>query len=219
QRDATLQGLSARTLRALYNARNVMDASFRQDPVNHRTFMAILKEQNGQTHAMRLLNQTSVLGRYLRVFRRIVGQMQHDLFHVYTVDQHILMVLRNVRRFFIVEHAHEYPFCSQLAAGWDKPWLLYVAALFHDIAKGCGRQHGSGQEDAKLIEVLVAEQLVMSQVAQKQDLSDPAVISAFAKRVHNERYLTALYLLTIADIRGTSPRVWNAWKGKLLEDL
>jgi [protein-PII] uridylyltransferase len=160
--------------------------------------------------------------------------MQHDLFHVYTVDQHILMVLRNVRRFFIVEHAHEYPFCSQLAAGWDKPWVLYVAALFHDIAKGRGgdhselgardvrrfcRQHEIAREDAKLIEFLVSEHLVMSQVAQKQDLSDPKVIGDFAKRVGNERYLTALYLLTIADIRGTSPRVWNAWKGKLLEDL
>ena len=90
---------------------------------------------------MRLMNETSVLGRYLWVFRAIVGQMQHDLFHVYTVDQHILMVLRNVRRFFIVEHAHEYPFCSQLASGWDKPWVLFVAALFHDIAKGRGGDH------------------------------------------------------------------------------
>src|SRR5690606_19821281 len=234
QRDATLQGLSARTLRALYNARNVMDASFRQDPVNHRTFMAILKEQNGQTHAMRLLNQTSVLGRYLWVFRRIVGQMQHDLFHVYTVDQHILMVVRNMRRFFIPEHAHEYPFCTQLAAEWDKPWLLYVAALFHDVAKGRGgdhselgaqevrrfcRDHEITGEDAKLIEFLVAEHLTMSRVAQKEDLSDPEVIQAFAQRVGNERRLTALYLLTVADIRGTSPKVWNAWKGKLLEDL
>src|SRR5690606_29043193 len=234
QRDATLQGLSARTLRALYNARNVMDASFRQDPVNHRTFMAILKEQNGQTHAMRLLNQTSVLGRYLWVFRRIVGQMQHDLFHVYTVDQHILMVVRNMRRFFIPEHAHEYPFCTQLAAEWDKPWLLYVAALFHDVAKGRGgdhselgaqevrrfcRDHEITGEDAKLIEFLVAEHLTMSRVAQKEDLSDPEVIQAFAQRIGNERRLTALYLLTVADIRGTSPKVWNAWKGKLLEDL
>jgi [protein-PII] uridylyltransferase len=127
-------------------------------------------EPTGITHVMRLMNQTSVLGRYLWVFRRIVGQMQHDLFHVYTVDQHILMVLRNVRRFFMVEHAHEYPFCSQLAAGWDKPWLLYVAALFHDIAKGRGgdhsnwaamevrrfcRQHGMSREDMQLIEFLV----------------------------------------------------------------
>ena len=133
-----VKGLSARTLRALYNARKVMDGKFRNDPVNHATFRQMLLQPSGITHALRLMNQTSVLGRYLWAFRRIVGQMQHDLFHVYTVDQHILMVLRNVRRFFIPEHAHEYPFCSQLAAGWDKPFILYVAALFHDIAKGRG---------------------------------------------------------------------------------
>ncbi|MBT0571810.1 [protein-PII] uridylyltransferase [Curvibacter sp. CHRR-16] len=229
-----IKGLSARTLRALYNARHVMDAAYRNDPVNRDTFMRILREPRGITHAMRLMNQTSVLGRYLWVFRKIVGQMQHDLFHVYTVDQHILMVLRNVRRFFMDEHAHEYPFCSQLAAGWEQPWILYVAALFHDIAKGRGgdhselggsevrrfcKQHHIAKEDADLIEFLVREHLSMSQVAQKSDLSDPAVIAAFAKRVGSERYLTALYLLTVADIRGTSPKVWNAWKGKLLEDL
>jgi [protein-PII] uridylyltransferase len=234
QKTAGVKGLSARTLRALYNARPVMDSRFRNDHVNHVTFMRMLVEPRGITHAFRLMNQTSVLGRYLRVFRSIVGQMQHDLFHVYTVDQHILMVLRNIRRFFIAEHAHEYPFCSQLAAGWDKPWVLYVAALFHDIAKGRGgdhstlgardvarfcRQHGIEREDSRLIEFLVSEHLTMSTVAQKRDLSDPEVIAAFAKHVGSERYLTALYLLTIADIRGTSPRVWNAWKGKLLEDL
>jgi [protein-PII] uridylyltransferase len=228
------KGLSARTLRALYNARGLMTAKFRSDPVNRATFMAILQQPRGITHAMRLMNQTSVLGRYLWIFRRIVGQMQHDLFHVYTVDQHILMVLRNVRRFFMAEHAHEYPFCSQLAAGWDEPWILYAAALFHDIAKGRGgdhsdlgaeevrrfaRQHGIAREDAQLIEFLVKEHLSMSRIAQKSDLSDPDVIQAFAKQVGNERYLTALYLLTVADIRGTSPKVWNAWKGKLLEDL
>ena len=229
-----IKGLSARTLRALYNARKVMDAHFRNDPANHATFRAMLMQPQGITHAMRLMNQTSVLGRYLWVFRRIVGQMQHDLFHVYTVDQHILMVLRNVRRFFIAEHAHEYPFCSQLAAGWDKPYILYTAALFHDIAKGRGgdhselgarevrrfcRQHEIDPEDCKLIEFLVGQHLLMSRVAQKEDLGDPEVIRAFAQRVGNERYLTALYLLTVADIRGTSPKVWNAWKGKLLEDL
>lgn len=229
-----VKGLSARTLRALYNARSVMNGKFRSDPVNREQFRRILQEPQGITHAMRLMNQTSVLGRYLWVFRNIVGQMQHDLFHVYTVDQHILMVLRNVRRFFIAEHSHEYPFCSQLAAGWDKPWILYAAALFHDIAKGRGgdhselgakdvrtfcRQHGIGREDARLIEFLVNEHLTMSRLAQKEDLSDPDVINAFARRVGNERYLTALYLLTVADIRGTSPKVWNAWKGKLLEDL
>lgn len=229
-----VKGLSARTLRALYNARKVMDAGFRNDPANHATFREMLMQPRGITHALRLMNQTSVLGRYLWVFRRIVGQMQHDLFHVYTVDQHILMVVRNVRRFFMAEHAHEYPFCSQLAAGWDKPWILYAAALYHDIAKGRGgdhselgarevrrfcRQHRIEAEDCALIEFLVREHLAMSRVAQKEDLGDPAVIEAFARRVGNERYLTALYLLTVADVRGTSPKVWNAWKGKLLEDL
>jgi [protein-PII] uridylyltransferase len=144
------------------------------------------------------------------------------------------MVLRNVRRFFMPEHTHEYPFCSQVAGGWDKPWILYTSALFHDIAKGRGgdhsklgiaevrtfaRQHKLEKEDAQLIEFLVGEHLTMSHVAQKEDLSDPEVIARFAQRVGNERRLTALYLLTVADIRGTSPKVWNAWKGKLLEDL
>jgi [protein-PII] uridylyltransferase len=229
-----VKGLSARTLRALYNARGIMNASFRKDPANREMFRKILQSPQGITHASRLMNQTSVLGRYLWVFRKIVGQMQHDLFHVYTVDQHILMVLRNVRRFFMAEHAHEYPFCSQLASGWDKPWILYTAALFHDIAKGRGgdhsdlgamevktfcREHGIAKEDAQLVAFLVQHHLVMSSTAQKQDLSDPDVITAFASKVGNERYLTALYLLTVADIRGTSPKVWNAWKGKLLEDL
>jgi len=228
------KGLSARTLRALYNARDLMDSTFRHDPVNRATFMQILKEPEGQTHALRLMNQTSVLGRYLWVFRRIVGQMQHDLFHVYTVDQHILMVLRNVRRFFIPEHAHEYAFCSQLASTFDKPWVLYVAALFHDVAKGRGgdhsvlgaqevrrfcRDHGVEREDTQLIEFLVESHLTMSRIAQKEDLSDPDMIEGFARLVGSDRYLTALYLLTVADIRGTSPKVWNAWKGKLLEDL
>jgi [protein-PII] uridylyltransferase len=235
QRTVGIKGLSARTLRALYNARSMMNGAFRRNPEHRQQFLDILQyPAGGQTHTLRLMNQTSVLGRTLWVFRRIVGQMQHDLFHVYTVDQHIIMVLRNVRRFFIVEHAHEYPFCSQLASGWDKPWLLYVAAIFHDIAKGRGgdhsdlgamevrrfcKQHNMASEDAQLIEFVVREHLSMSRIAQKSDLSDTTVIADFAKRVGNERNLPALYLLTVADIRGTSPKVWNAWKGKLLEDL
>ncbi len=229
-----VRGFSARTLRALYNARHVMDAAFRADWVNHATFMQILRQRSGITHVLRLMNQTSVLGRYLWAFRGIVGQMQHDLFHVYTVDQHCLMVVRNVRRFFMAEHAHEYPFCSELAERWDKPWLLYVTALFHDIGKGRGgdhselgardaiafcETHGIGPDDTELVEFLILQHLSMSRVAQKEDLSDPAVVAAFAQLVGSERRLTALYLLTVADIRGTSPKVWTAWKGKLLEDL
>jgi [protein-PII] uridylyltransferase len=196
--------------------------------------MQIIRAPKGITHTLRLMNQLSILGRYLPNFRRIIGQMQHDLFHVYTVDQHILMVVRNVRRFTIPEHSHEYPFCSQLMANFSQPWLIYVAALFHDIAKGRGgdhselgkrdarafcHAHGLSKEETHLVVFLVEHHLLMSQVAQKQDLSDPDVVRAFVKTVKTERYLTALYLLTVADIRGTSPKVWNAWKGKLLEDL
>jgi len=229
-----VKGLSARTLRALYNARDRMDADWRRNPENRRLFLEILQQPTGITHAMRLMNQTSVLGRYLLNFRRIVGQMQHDLYHVYTVDQHTLMVLRNLRRFAIAEHAHEYPFCSQLMANFDRQWVLYTAALFHDIAKGRGgdhaalgvadakrfcREHGITGDDAALIAWLVREHLTMSMIAQKQDTDDPEVIQRFAQIVGNERRLTALYLLTVADIRGTSPKVWNNWRGKLLADL
>jgi len=234
QRHPEIKDMSARTLRGLWNARNLIGPAFQRDPKNRALFLQIFKEPTGITHALRRMNQWGIIGRYLPVFRRIVGQMQHDLFHVYTVDQHTLMVVRNVRRFTLQEHAHEYPFCSRLIANFDKHWLLYIAALFHDIAKGRGgdhselgapearrfcQQHGIDKEDTALIEFLVRNHLTMSRVAQKQDLSDPDVIHAFAKTVGNERRLTALYLLTVADIRGTSPAVWNAWKGKLLEDL
>jgi len=234
QQTVGVKGLSARTLRALYNARGLMNAAFRSDPVNRKCFIEILQQPSGQTHALRLMNQTSVLGRYLWVFRRIVGQMQHDLFHVYTVDQHILMVVRNVRWFFVPEHAHEYPVCSQLAGQFERPYVLFVAALFHDVAKGRGgdhselggaevrrfcREHAIPRGDAQLIEFLVRHHLTMSHIAQKEDLSDTEVVTRFVAQVRDERTLTALYLLTVADIRGTSPKVWNAWKGKLLEDL
>jgi [protein-PII] uridylyltransferase len=229
-----IRGMTARTLRALWHARFEIDSAFRRDPHNRALFLQIIQAPQGITHALRSMNQTSVLGRYLPNFRRIVGQMQHDLFHVYTVDQHILMVVRNVRRFTMTEHAHEYPFCSQLMANFAEPWLLYIAALFHDIAKGRGgdhsqlgiadarkfcTDHGLAREHTELVVFLVEHHLTMSQVAQKQDLSDPDVIRHFANTVRDERRLTALYLLTVADIRGTSPKVWNAWKGKLLEDL
>jgi len=229
-----LKGMSAHLMRALWHARVKIDARYRRDPANRATFLAILQQPKGVLHELRRMNQLSVLGRYLPVFRRVVGQMQHDLFHVYTVDQHILQVLRNLRRFGLSEHAHEYPLCSQLMADFDKPWLLYIAAIFHDIAKGRGgdhsdlgsadarrfcRDHGLDRNETQLVELLVSHHLSMSQVAQKQDLADPAVIERFAAQVKDERTLIALYLLTVADIRGTSPKVWSAWKGKLLEDL
>ncbi|MBQ5940811.1 [protein-PII] uridylyltransferase [Massilia sp. AB1] len=229
-----IKGMTARTTRALWHARTRIDTGFRADPANKALFLRILQAPVGLVHALRRMNEFGILGRYLPAFRKIVGQMQHDLFHVYTVDQHIMMVVRNLRRFTMPEHAHEYPFCSQLIADFRDRWLLYVAALFHDIAKGRGgdhsklgmddarhfcREHGLSEEDTELVVFLVEQHLSMSTVAQKQDLSDPDVIAAFAVQVRDERHLTALYLLTVADIRGTSPKVWNAWKGKLLEDL
>jgi len=229
-----LKGMTARCLRALWHARLLIDAGFRHDIFNRALFLQILQSPQGITHALRRMNQMNILGRYLPNFRRIVGQMQHDLFHAYTVDQHILMVIRNLRRFTMTEHAHEYPYCSQLMANFNQPWVLYIAALFHDIAKGRGgdhsvlgstdakkfcHDHGISKANSELIMFLVQNHLTMSQVAQKQDLSDPDVVQGFASLVKDERHLTALYLLTVADIRGTSPKVWNAWKGKLLEDL
>jgi [protein-PII] uridylyltransferase len=234
QRHPELKGMSPSLLRAMWHAGPVMDARFRSDPENRQCFISILQQPRGVVHELRRMNQWSVLGAYLPVFRRIVGQMQHDLFHVYTVDQHILMVVRNLRRFTLSEFAHEYPLCSQLIADFARPWLLYASALFHDIAKGRGgdhshlgardvrrfcRDHGIVAEDEELVVFLVQHHLTLSRVAQKQDLTDPAVIDRFARLVRTDRRLVALYLLTVADIRGTSPRVWSPWKARLLETL
>ncbi len=229
-----LRGMTAPTLRALWRARFLIDARFRRDPLARLLFLHMLQQKRGIVHEFRRMNMYGILGRYLPEFGRIVGQMQHDLFHVYTVDQHILMVVRNLRRFTMTEFAHEFPLCSELMSGFERRWLLYVAALYHDIAKGRGgdhselggadagafaRRHGLADEDRELVEFLVEKHLAMSHVAQKRDVYDPEVVRAFAERVGSERRLVALYLLTVADVRGTSPKVWNAWKAKLLEDL
>lgn len=232
--DSTLKGLSAPTVRTLWRARRLIDARFRGDARNRANFMALLRAPHGVTTVLRLMNRYGLLGSYIPAFGRIVGRMQHDLFHVYTVDEHILMVLRNLRRLTVPELAHEYPLASQLMAGFERQETLLLAALFHDIAKGRGgdhstlgardarrfcRAHGLSETDTELVAWLVDNHLIMSATAQKQDLSDPEVVASFATRMRNERHLTALYLLTLADIRGTSPKVWNAWKGKLLESL
>ena len=229
-----LRGMTARTLRALWRARLLVNVQFRKDPTARLLFLHILQQPRGIVHEFRRMNQYGILGRYLPEFGRIVGQMQHDLFHVYTVDQHILMVMRNLRRFTMPEFAHEFPLCSELMAGFERRWLLYVAALYHDIAKGRGGDHSElgavdarrfckshllSREDAALVQFLVERHLAMSHVAQKQDVYDPEVVKTFAELVGTERRLVALYLFTVADVRGTSPKVWNAWKGKLLEDL
>ncbi len=229
-----ITGFEAQTIRSLWRASHHIDAAFRAEPHHHQLFLDIMRQPRGQTHVLRRMNLYGILGRYIPAFGRIVGQMQHDLYHVYPVDEHILMVVRNIRRFAAPEFAHEYPLCSRLMSDFDRPEVLYLAALFHDIAKGRGgdhselgaaearrfcREHEIASEDGDLVAWLVQHHLVMSATAQKQDLSDPPVIEAFGRLVATDRRLVALYLLTVADIRGTSPKVWNAWKGKLLEDL
>lgn len=233
-RSASRRGMTARARRAIWNARNRVNKAFREQPQNKAALLALFKEPAGMMHALRLMNDLGILGRMLPVFRRIIGQMQHDLFHVYTVDQHILQVIRNLRRLTMDEHAHEFPELTELMTNTGAPWKLYLAALFHDIAKGrggdhsrigemearrFGRQFGLDPETTELIQFLVAEHLTMSTVAQKQDLADPEVIARFAARVGTVERLQALYILTVADIRGTSPKVWNHWKGRLLAAL
>ncbi|MDH3413927.1 MAG: [protein-PII] uridylyltransferase, partial [Gammaproteobacteria bacterium] len=234
QQHHELKGMNAPTLRSLWRARRLINTAFRRDQHNRQQFMQVLRSPERVERALRQMNENGVLGGYLPDFGRIVGQMQHDLYHVYTVDEHILRVVRNLRRFSIPELAHEFPLCSRLMSNFERPEVLYAAALFHDIAKGRGgdhsqlgavdarrfcRDHSLSPDDTELVPWLVENHLVMSATAQKQDIADPEVISAFAQRVRDERHLHALYLLTVADIRGTSPKVWNAWKSKLLEDL
>jgi [protein-PII] uridylyltransferase len=221
------------TLRALWRAVHRIDKTVRDDPETWRLFLEILRSAK-LTFALRRMSRYGILGRLIPAFGKIVGQMQHDLFHVYTVDEHILMVIRNMRRLVLPRFAQEFPFCHELAREFARPEVLYLAALFHDIAKGRGGDHselgkkdarvfcrrlGLSKNDTDLVAWLVENHLNMSAVAQKQDLGDPDVISQFAQNVRDERRLTALYLLTVADIRGTSPHVWNNWKAHLLEQL
>lgn len=234
QQHPELTGMGASLLRNLQRVRSLVNRDFRQNAHNKKLFMDILSQPNGVNHALRAMNRYGILGCYIPAFGKIIGQMQHDLFHVYTVDEHILNVLANLRRFTKPELKHEFPLCSQLFAEFDAPHLLYIAAIFHDIAKGRGgdhstlgtidaikfcKLHGLPKADCSLVAWLVEAHLKMSSTAQKYDLSDPAVIESFAHFVQNEHRLDALYLLTVADIRGTSPAVWNAWKARLLESL
>ncbi len=234
QRHAQLTGIAPATIRALWQARHSVNRAFRADQQNRKRFMRILRAPQGILHTLRHMHRYDILGRYIPAFGRITGQMQHDLFHVYTVDEHTLNVMRNIRRFSVAAHAHEFPLCSRLFREFERPEVLYLAVLFHDIAKGRGgdhstlgaedarrfcKRHDLPQQDAELVAWLVRNHLVMSATAQQQDISDPEVITAFAQKLGDVRHLNALYLLTVADIRGTSPGVWNAWKARLLENL
>lgn len=234
EQNSQLKGIRAWTARLIRQHRHLINDDFRSNPDNTALFMEILRQPVGITHELRRMHRYGILAAYLPVFGNIVGQMQHDLFHVYTVDEHTLFVLRNVRRFSVPEYAHEFPLCSKRFHHIARPELLYIAALFHDIAKGRGgdhselgaadahrfcTDHGLGQEDTELVCWLIRHHLLMSRTAQHKDLSDPKVINTFAAAIQSQARLDHLYLLTVADIRATSPAVWNSWKDALLKEL
>ena len=229
-----LTRLSTRLLRALWHASPNIDEAYRHNPIHQQTFLDILRMPKGTYHSLKLMNMWDVLGRFLPPFRQIVGQMQHDLYHIFTVDQHTLRVVRNIRRFARSEFAHEYPFCAQIMSELPDNWRLTLAGLYHDIGKGLGGQHsdigaekvthfcqtfGLTQATTDFVAFLVREHLTMSQTAQKKDISDPDVVRSFLEVVKTKERLDALYLLTVADIRATSPKVWTPWKAQLLEAL
>ncbi len=229
-----LNGVRASTIRLIRDHRYLIDDKFRADLRCRTLFMELLRQPAGITQELRRMNSYGVLGAYLPVFGNIVGQMQHDLFHVYTVDEHTLFLVRNLRRFAQPEFADEFPLCSEVFQRLPKAEILYLAGLFHDIAKGRGgdhselgaedalsfcQLHGLSQYDARLVSWLVKSHLIMSSTAQRQDISDPEVITAFATLMGDQLHLNYLYLLTVADIRATNTTLWNSWKASLLADL
>ena len=229
-----IKGVRAATIRLIRVHTHLIDRAFREDLRCRSLFMEILRQPDGVTRVLWRMNAYGVLGAYLPEFGQIVGRMQYDLFHSYTVDQHILFVVNNLRRFTLERFSHEFPHCSVLMRQIPKPELLHVAGLYHDIAKGRGgdhsilgavdaeafcKRHELGRFDTGMVCWLVENHLLMSVTAQKQDTSDPEVINRFASRVRDQLHLKHLYLLTVADIRGTNPKLWNAWRESLLREL
>jgi [protein-PII] uridylyltransferase len=234
QEHPEIRGVRAATIRALGRHLWLIDEEFRQNPRHHRLFLDMMRAPAGVTHELRRMNLYGVLGRYIPTFGRIVGRMQYDLFHAYTVDAHTLFVVRNLRRLALPRFEHEFPELSRLFASLPKPEIVLLAALFHDIAKGRGGDHsvlgavdaeafcleqGLSRYDARLVAWLVRNHLLFSVTAQKKDISDPKVIQDFAHAVGDQTHLDYLYLLTVADVRGTNPKLWNSWKSSLFHDF
>jgi len=234
QQTPEIRGVSAYTIGLIRRNLHLIDDEFRQNPRNHRLFLGILRAPEGVTHGLRRMNLYGVLGLYIPSFGRIVGRMQYDLFHSYTVDEHILFVVSNLRRFSLPRFNHEFPHCSEIMQSLDQPEIAYLSGLFHDIAKGRGGdhselgavdarafclEHGLSKYEAGVVAWLVEHHLILSSTAQKKDIGDPDVINEFASLVGDPLHLDYLYLLTVADIRGTSPKLWNSWKAQLFDDL
>jgi len=234
QQHPDIRGVRASTMRAVAKNLWLIDEEFRQNPRHHRLFLEILRSPVGVTHELRRMNTYGVLGRYIPAFGRIVGRMQYDLFHAYTVDAHTLFVVSNLRRFAIPRYDHELPAASRVMQSLPRSEVAYLAALFHDIAKGRGGDHselgavdaeafcleqGLSPYDARLTAWLVRHHLLLSITSQKQDIGDPQVINAFARQVGDETHLDYLYVLTCADVRATNPKLWNSWKATLFHDF
>ena len=234
EQNLDLKGVNAHTISLIKQHLWLIDEEFRQNPRNHRLFLTILKAPQGVTRTLKNMNTYGVLGLYIPAFGRIVGRMQYDLFHAYTVDAHTLFVVENLRRLSLPRFDHELPECSRIMQSLAKPEIAYLAGLFHDIAKGRGGdhsalgavdaeafclEHGMSDYDSRLVAWLVSHHLQLSITAQKRDLNDPEVITEFAKLVGDRTHLDYLYLLTVADVRGTNPQLWNAWKDSLFREL
>jgi [protein-PII] uridylyltransferase len=234
QEQEEIVGFGPNLLGELNKLSKLIDSKVRIKSDNQNSFISLLKANNKVNRTLRLMNKTNVLGKFIPQFGKVVAQMQHDLFHIYTVDEHTLNLIENIRRFSKTSLKHEFPECHKIFINFNAPEILYLAAIFHDIAKGRGGDHSIlGEKIARrfvknykltgeheiMIPWLVKSHLNMSSTAQKKDLTDPVVIDNFANYVENQRNLDALYLLTIADIRATSPHVWNEWKSSLLSNL
>lgn len=229
-----ISGVRAGTIRAIREHLHLIDDAFRNDPENTKAFLDLLKAPYTLVSQLTRMRRYGVLGRYLPEFGAIVGQMQHDLFHIYTVDAHTMMVIRNMRRFHYRSSEEHFPVACHCVRNLPKIELLYIAGLYHDIGKGRGgdhsdlgavdavafcRRHGLSEDDTALVAWLVRQHLLMSSVAQRKDIYDPDVILEFATEVKSERRLDYLYALTVADINATNPTLWNAWRATLLRQL
>lgn len=233
-RNDAINGIAAPTIRQLRRSLDLIDDSFRASEINQKMFMDLLRSPYKLTRQLKRMVRYGVMGRYIPEFGQIIGQMQHDLFHTYTVDAHTLEVIENMRRFQIPEFAERFPVTSRVTARLPKIELLYLAGLFHDIGKGRGGDHSElgavdaqafcelhklSKRDTNLVVWLVENHLTMSAVSQRRDISDPDVIQQFARHVGDQHRLDYLFALTVADINGTNPTLWNAWRGSLLRQL
>ncbi|HEY6354747.1 MAG TPA: HD domain-containing protein, partial [Burkholderiaceae bacterium] len=234
QQHPEVRGVRAETIRLIGTHAGLIDEEFRQNPRHHRLFMEILCAPVGVTHELRRMNLYGVLGRYIPAFGRVVGRMQYDLVHAYTVDAHTLFVVSNLRRLAMPKFNNEFPTLSQIMQSLPRQEIAYLAALFHDIAKGRGGDHselgavdaetfcleqGLGRYEARLVAWLVRNHLILSITSQKKDISDPDIIHDFAQLVGDQVHLDYLYVLTVCDVRGTNPKLWNAWKARLFEEF